>query len=106
MFASLLPLLPLVPLALALTNEQGRERSVYQIITDRFALTDGSSPSCSTEDKKYCGGTWKGIENKLDYVQGMGFDTVWISPVVENIGGTTGLGEVSCDMGRMRTGSR
>lgn len=40
-----------------------------------------------------CGGTWASITSKLDYIQGMGFDAVWISPVVENIGGSTGHGE-------------
>jgi alpha-amylase len=32
----------------------------------------------------YCGGTFKGIQNNLSYIKGMGFDAVWISPVVEN----------------------
>ncbi len=27
------------------------------------------------------------IESQLDYIQGMGFNTVWISPVVENTEG-------------------
>lgn len=31
--------------------------------------------------------------SKLDYIQGMGFDTVWISPIIQNIGGTTAQGE-------------
>lgn len=35
---------------------------------------------------KYCGGTFKGIENNLDYITGMGFDAIWISPVPENKG--------------------
>lgn len=34
----------------------------------------------------YCGGTFKGIEAHLDYIQGMGFDAIWISPVVDNFG--------------------
>ena len=55
------------------------EISIYQVLTDRFATTNGSSPECGIRD--YCGGTWKGIENNLDYIQGMGFEAIWISPV-------------------------
>lgn len=25
--------------------------------------------------RSYCGGTWKGIQNKLDYIQGMSANT-------------------------------
>jgi alpha-amylase len=54
-----------------------RSRSIYQIITDRFARPDGSTTSpCAVEDNKICGGTWQGIISKLDYIQGMGFTAV------------------------------
>jgi alpha-amylase len=53
--------------------------SIYQVLTDRFATTNQSSPECWIRD--YCGGTWRGIENNLDYIQGMGFEAIWISPV-------------------------
>ncbi|KAJ7861897.1 hypothetical protein B0H13DRAFT_2072442 [Mycena leptocephala] len=29
-----------------------------------------------------------GITNHLDYIQGLGFNTLWISPIVENFDGT------------------
>jgi alpha-amylase len=92
---SLLPLLPLLALpASALDASSMRARSVYQVVTDRFALPSNSTTqACSTSAREYCGGTWAGITNKLDYIKGMGFDTLWISPVVNNIGGTTGEGE-------------
>lgn len=79
----------------AFDDNAARSKSVYQVVTDRFALTDtSSSRSCDTSDMVYCGGTWKGTEEKLDYIQGMGFDTVWISPVVQNINVTNNkLGE-------------
>jgi len=32
----------------------------------------------------YCGGTFQGVINNLDYIQGMGFDAIWISPMVAN----------------------
>lgn len=69
----------LCDLAQARTAAEWRELSVYQVLTDRFALTDGSAPDCWV--RSYCGGSWKGLENKLDYIQGMGFEAVWISPV-------------------------
>jgi alpha-amylase len=65
--------------ASAKTAAEWRQSSIYQVVTDRFALTDGSAPSCGI--RSYCGGTWKGLEKKLDYIQAMGFDAVWISPV-------------------------
>ena len=65
------------------TAEEWKSRSVYQIITDRFARTSGDATPCQ-DLGKYCGGTFKGIQNNLDYIQGMGFDAIWISPVVAN----------------------
>ncbi|KAF7513129.1 hypothetical protein GJ744_010525 [Endocarpon pusillum] len=67
-------------------------RSIYQVMIDRFARSDGSSEDCTDIDS-YCGGTWTGLINKLDYIQGMGFTAVQISPVVENIKEDTGYGE-------------
>lgn len=64
-----------------------------QLVTDRFALTDGSGPACDTEDRKYCGGTYQGIINHLDYIQNMGFDAIWISPIVATFEGTSAYGE-------------
>lgn len=59
----------------ALTTPELRSRSIYQIFTDRFARHDALTPYCDTSQRSYCGGTWKGIEGRLDYIQGMGFDT-------------------------------
>ncbi|KAJ3859433.1 alpha-amylase [Lentinula novae-zelandiae] len=78
---------------IAASAEDWTKRSIYQVVTDRFALGNGSSPRCATNERKYCGGNWQGIISKLDYIQGMGFDAIWISPVVENIEGTTIGGE-------------
>lgn len=63
------------------------------MVTDRFANSNDSDTSCDTSDQKYCGGTWDGITNHLDYIQNMGFDAIWISPVVANIVADTGEGE-------------
>lgn len=109
----------------ALTPPELRARSIYQVLTDRFAPTPStqfsdarSSPGmkqcglvpdysqCDPAKREYCGGTWKGIESKLGYIQDMGFDTgisvairanadpsVWISPIVANIEGRAEWGE-------------
>jgi len=62
--------------AVATVNDW-RSRSIYQVITDRFARSDGSiTAPCDVSQQKYCGGTWRGIINKLDYIQGMGFNAV------------------------------
>jgi len=58
-----------------------KKRSVYQLLTDRFSLDyqrvgSGYPGSSCTDLSRYCGGTWKGIENNLDYIEGMGFDAI------------------------------
>ncbi|PTU25070.1 hypothetical protein P175DRAFT_0528594 [Aspergillus ochraceoroseus IBT 24754] len=69
-------------------------RSVYQTMTDRFARTDGSTTqACNTTQGLYCGGTWRGMISRLDYIQGMGFDAVMISPIIKNIDGRVSYGE-------------
>ena len=93
MLARFLTTLLCVLPAFAASAADWQSRSIYQLVTDRFATSDGSSPTCNTSDRKYCGGTWKGIVNKLDYIQNMGFDAIWISPVVANLNGTTAYGE-------------
>ena len=70
----------------ARTPEEWRSRSIYQLLTDRFAKTEADTRPCRNL-KDYCGGTFKGIMNNLDYIQGMGFDAIWMSPVVENTPG-------------------
>ena len=76
------------------SKDQWRTHSIYQVMIDRFAHTDGSTSfPCNVTDRIYCGGTWKGVRNNLDYIQGMGFDAIWISPISQNIQGMTGDGE-------------
>ncbi|BFZ57570.1 hypothetical protein PYCC9005_004622 [Savitreella phatthalungensis] len=77
----------------ASTAADWRSRSVYQLFTDRFALPSGGSGPCVLGERKYCGGTWKGITNKLQYIADMGFDAIWISPVVQNINTFTQYGQ-------------
>ncbi|KAJ5105270.1 hypothetical protein NUU61_002617 [Penicillium alfredii] len=80
--------------AIATSPEQWRSQSIYFMLTDRFARTDGSTTSpCDTSQSKYCGGTWRGIINKLDYIQDMGFTAIWITPVTKQISKTTKYGD-------------
>ncbi|KAE8155105.1 glycoside hydrolase superfamily [Aspergillus avenaceus] len=71
-----------------------KSRSIYQTMTDRFARTDGSTTApCNTTQGLHCGGTWRGTIDRLDYIQGMGFDAVMVSPIVENVDGHVSYGE-------------
>ncbi|KAJ7051158.1 glycoside hydrolase family 13 protein [Mycena amicta] len=80
--------------ALAAGASEWRRRSIYQVMTDRFSRPDGSlTAPCDTTQRVYCGGTWKGIVNRLDYISNMGFTAIWISPVSEQPEGPTGVGE-------------
>ncbi|KAJ5532150.1 hypothetical protein N7494_008702 [Penicillium frequentans] len=66
----------------AASRDQWLGRSIYQVVTDRFARSDNSTTApCDAALGKYCGGSFQGIINKLDYIQELGFDAVWISPV-------------------------
>lgn len=60
-----------------------KSRSIYFLLTDRFAPSINTTDGCSNL-RSYCGGTWMGIQNNLDYIQGMGFNAIWITPVVSN----------------------
>ncbi len=75
-----------------------RDQILYFLMPDRFSdaqenqrpLFDRSSPGqYKTKDKrtwmeagkKFQGGTLKGIESKLSYLQNLGVTTLWIGPV-------------------------
>ena len=67
------------------SKEEWKSRSIYQILTDRFARTSDTG-SCNLS--QYCGGNYQGVIKHLDYIKGMGFDAIWISPIVENTPGS------------------
>lgn len=90
MHSSRSKLAPLLALAAAhgvaaLDAAGWRNQSIYQVLTDRFAMSDGSTPACDASQGLYCGGTWKGITTQLDYIQNLGATAVWISPVIKNV---------------------
>ena len=66
--------------------------TIYQIVTDRFFDGDSSNKPTGdifdiTNPRKYHGGDWKGITQKINdgYLTGMGITAIWISSPVENI---------------------
>ncbi|KAJ3482123.1 hypothetical protein NLI96_g7190 [Meripilus lineatus] len=87
-FLSLFFALSLLRSACAATAEEWRGRSIYQIITDRYALPSGADTNaCNPGDQTWCGGTWNTIRENLDYIQNAGFTAIWISPVNQNYQG-------------------
>ncbi|RYP49609.1 hypothetical protein DL768_004730 [Monosporascus sp. mg162] len=83
--ASLLALLRLCSAVTAADTEAWKSRNIYFALTDRIARNSDDEGGGSCGDLgDYCGGTFQGLESKLDYIQGMGFDAIWITPVVAN----------------------
>ncbi|KAL5342772.1 glycoside hydrolase superfamily [Aspergillus crustosus] len=78
---------------LGLDADGWRGQSIYFLLTDRFARSDGStSAPCELSQRRYCGGSWQGIIDQLDYIQDMGFTAIWITPITEQIPEVTGEG--------------
>lgn len=62
-----------------------KKRAVYQLVTDRFAKGSGDKSNCNLAAQPYyCGGDFDGIVKNLQYIKNLGFDAIWISPVVDN----------------------
>ena len=97
MLASLIVTLSLATCATCATAaspSEWRNRTIYQVLVDRFATAStsakaggGNLSSLGCDLHNYCGGTWKGLEDKLEYISNLGFDAIWISPVVKNTPG-------------------
>lgn len=86
------------------TLESFAKEAVYFVVTDRFVNGDpsndqrdqgGPDPARRTFDRPtpgsdagdnigYVGGDFKGIVDHLDYIRGMGFTALWITPIVDN----------------------
>ena len=61
-----------------------KTRTIYQVLTDRFWRSNGDTRT-ACDLSKYCGGDFEGITQQLDYIKDLGFDAIWISPVVDNL---------------------
>ena len=71
------------------------EAVIYFMVTDRFK--DGNTANNDaygvgdynidpeTGSSSYHGGDFAGVTSKLDYLKDLGINTVWITPIVENI---------------------
>ncbi|EAU37477.1 hypothetical protein ATEG_02515 [Aspergillus terreus NIH2624] len=79
-------LLHLTSTALAADVNAWKSRNIYFALTDRIARSsdDAGGSACSNLGD-YCGGTFQGLQSKLDYIKGMGFDAIWITPVLTTI---------------------
>ncbi|XXX75501.1 alpha-amylase family glycosyl hydrolase [Sorangium sp. So ce134] len=63
-----------------------REEIVYQVLIDRFADGDpGNNHRISSAPGRWHGGDWKGLEDRLPYLEELGVTALWISPVVKNV---------------------
>jgi alpha-amylase len=62
------------------SKDEWKSRIIYQLLTDRFAQDQDPTSPCS-DLSTYCGGTFDGITRKLDYIQGLGANAIWISPI-------------------------
>ncbi|NLZ99800.1 MAG: hypothetical protein GX924_02010 [Clostridiaceae bacterium] len=67
------------------------EAVVYFLLTDRFYNGDPTNDDPNGENydvshpETYHGGDLQGIIDKLDYIQALGVNTIWVSPIVDNI---------------------
>jgi cyclomaltodextrin glucanotransferase len=85
------------------TLEPFAKRAVYFLMTDRFVNGDESNdqrlqgganrtfdrpvagaPAGENDNIGYLGGDFKGIENNADYLKEMGFDALWLTPIIDN----------------------
>lgn len=71
------------------------EAVVYFMMTDRFFDGNESNNTASGADTYgdnpglYHGGDFAGVTAKLDYLQDLGVNTIWLTPIVKNIAGVT-----------------
>lgn len=64
------------------------EARIYFLLTDRFYDGNSSNNGAGYDlsmPESYHGGDFKGITEKLSYLQQLGINTIWISPIVDNI---------------------
>lgn len=85
------------------TLEPFASRAVYFLMTDRFVNGDASNdqrhqggahpsfdipvpgaPKGESDNIGYLGGDFKGIAQNADYIKHLGFDAIWLTPIVDN----------------------
>lgn len=69
------------------------ESRIYFVLTDRFK--DGDETNNFGVDKThpeaYHGGDFQGLLDKLDYIEDLGVNTLWITPIVDNVDFNKGI---------------
>ncbi|WP_117214906.1 alpha-amylase family glycosyl hydrolase [Allorhizocola rhizosphaerae] len=105
--AALVQIVPIAAHADAPVSNRASLKSdlCYQVATDRFfdgntannnpAKSPGLYDSGKSNWKMYWGGDFAGINQKLDYLKGMGVTSIWISPHVDNVDGLVTYGGVA-----------
>jgi glycosidase len=54
--------------------------TIYQIFPDRFYPGDGRPWNQAKSLSDFYGGTMRGVIDKLEYIQSLGFNTLWLNP--------------------------
>ena len=92
-------ILLLEPVAAKPSEFDWNNASVYFLITDRFYNGDPSNDNSYGRNKDgkdevgtWHGGDFKGLTEKLDYIQDLGMTAIWINPIVEQVHGFIGGG--------------
>ncbi|MCK6264000.1 alpha-amylase [Vibrio sp. ZSDE26] len=77
-----------------------RNANIYFVMVDRFNNGDvsndnsyGRKPDGQDEIGTFHGGDLKGVIEKLDHIQSLGTDAIWLSPIVEQVHGFIGGGD-------------
>lgn len=81
-------------------NLDYRNANIYFVMVDRFNNADSSNDQSYGRRKDgkdevgtFHGGDLKGVIEKLDYIQSLGTDAIWLSPIVEQVHGFVGGGD-------------
>ncbi len=83
----------------SVTDFDWDEAVIYFMLTDRFydgntSNNKAAGASVYNPDNAglYHGGDFAGVTKKLDYLQELGINTIWITPIVDNIPSTSASG--------------
>lgn len=75
------------------TPQWAKDATIYQVFIDRFYdgntannidCTTGGGGYCVNDIFKWNGGDLAGAQARIDYLQSLGINTLWLSPVYEN----------------------
>ena len=58
-----------------------KDARIYQVFVDRFSPGEGKAWLQKADLSKPFGGTLRGVTEKLHYIQNLGFNTIWLSPI-------------------------